>query len=208
MGLWGINVKVEISHQCQILREWGHVEQYILQLTEDSSNRTRWVINVENIEARLTTLKFTRYRLVWVGRMIEVHLWTDEINRPTPPPLLCDLSFLLLFFWDLSFEKPSGVISVRSAEVSLVVSRVSMMPRSILLLVMKSEKTGALSRLEQACTVPRRRLNTPEPGFRLSSTKSVFGSHALKWLLSSLCFSSFKSTNWMQTHFPDQNNTH
>ena len=81
-------------------------------------------------------------------------------------PLLCALGF-----WKK--EKPGGVISVRSAEGSLVVSQVSVMPRrSILLLAMRSDRAGALSRMERALTVPRRRLHTPGPGFRLTSPSS------------------------------------
>ena len=44
------------------------------------------------------------------------------MNRPTPPPLLLGIGL-----WKK--EKPGGVTSAKSAEVSLAVSQVSVMPR-------------------------------------------------------------------------------
>ena len=42
---------VQVSHQYQVMREWGYVCQFILSPTEESSSRTRWMINVEDTEA-------------------------------------------------------------------------------------------------------------------------------------------------------------
>ena len=69
---------------------------YLMKLTEESSSRSIWAIDIEYIEARLTTLEFTGYghsKLVWVARLTEVNLWADETNRPIPAPLLCALGF-------------------------------------------------------------------------------------------------------------------
>ena len=105
-------------------------------------------------------------KLVWIGRLIAVNLWPDDTNKPTPPPLR-----RVLGLWKK--VKPSGVTSARSAGVSFVVSQVSVMPkRSMLLLATRSERAGALSRMERALTVPRRRPRTPGPGLRLTSSAS------------------------------------
>ena len=81
-----------------------------------------------------------------------VRLWTDcwkleadDTNRHTP------LLRRGLGWWKK--EKPRGVISARSAEVSFVVSQVSVMPgRSMPLLVTRSYRAGALSCIEWALT--------------------------------------------------------
>ena len=63
--------------------------------------------------------------------------------------------------------------SARSLEVSLVVSQVSMIPRrSIPLLTTRSDRAGALSLIEWALTVPRRRFCTTGPEFKLTSPAS------------------------------------
>ena len=50
-----------------------------------------------------------------------------------------------------------------------MVSQVSVMPkRSMLLLATRSERAGALSRMERALTVPRRRPHTQGPGLRVT----------------------------------------
>ena len=45
-------------------------------------------------------------------------------------------------------------------------------PESMLLLATRSDRAGALSRMERALTVPRRRPRTPGPGLRLTSPAS------------------------------------
>ena len=68
------------------------------------------------------------------------------MSRPTPPPLLC-----IHGLWKK--EKPLGVISAKSAEGSLEVSQVSVMPRMLIfLLVRRSDSTGPLSLIECAST--------------------------------------------------------
>ena len=89
------------------------------------------------------------------------------MNRPTPPPLLC-----VRGLWKK--ENPLGVVSAKSAEVSPEVSQVLVMPiMLIFLLVMRSDSTGALSCMERALTVPKRRLRTPGPRFRLTSPAGI-----------------------------------
>ena len=61
----------------------------------------------------------------------------------------------------------------RSAEVSFVVSQVAVMPRrSMPRLETRSDRAGALFRMEQAITVPRWRPRTPGPELRLTSPAS------------------------------------
>ena len=67
IGWQGIYEKVEVPHKYQIMRESGRARKYVLKLAEESSSRTRWVIYIENIEARLTVLKFTKYGLQTLG---------------------------------------------------------------------------------------------------------------------------------------------
>ena len=50
----GFDVKVEIPCHYQIMREWGIVGQYILQLTKESRSRTRWTIHTATVEPRPT----------------------------------------------------------------------------------------------------------------------------------------------------------
>ena len=60
-----------------------------------------------------------------------------------------------------------------SAEASFVVSQVSVMPRrSIPLLVTRSDIAGALTHMEWALTIPRRKTRTLGPGLRLTSPAS------------------------------------
>ena len=81
--------------------------------------------------------------LVRVGRLIQVYLWADEMNRSIP---LC--SRFLEFRGD-------GCILAKSAEVPLVVRQVSVINRRwISLVVMRLDIAGVLSRMEQAWTVP------------------------------------------------------
>ena len=66
-----------------------------------------------------------------------------------------------------------GSFSARSPEVSFVVSQVSVIPRrSIRLLTTKSDRTAALSLIDRAFTVPRRRFGLSGPGFKLTSPAS------------------------------------
>ena len=84
--------------------------------------------------------------------MIGVNLKAFEAKRPTPPPP----SFVNSR--GLKKEKPLGVISARSLEVSLMVSQVSVIPKwSMPFLTTRSDRAGALSLIERALTVPRRR---------------------------------------------------
>ena len=54
-----------------------------------------------------------------------------------------------------------------------MVSQVSVMPRrSIPLLTTRSDRAGALSLIEQALTVPRRRFGATGPGFKITSPAS------------------------------------
>ena len=129
-------MKIEVLHQYQIMREWWQVGQYILKLIEENTSWTKWAIYVENIEAWLAKFKFTRYRLKtslvrqtdpckFVGR------WNNQANFSPSP--LC------------SRYLEGGVISAKSAEVSLMVIQVSVIPRrSIPLMAMMSDLTFTL----------------------------------------------------------------
>ena len=110
-----------------------------------------------------SSLPDTHSKHYWIGRLIEVNWWADETNR------LLSLFLCALGFW--KEEKVWGIILIRCAEDSLLVSQVSVMPgRSMLLWVMRSDRAVALFRMEQAFTVPRWRLRPPRPGFRLTSS--------------------------------------
>ena len=108
---------------------------------------------------------------IWVGNLT---CWFKSkeskipvTKRPTPPPLLLTLG---------SAERRNhggGVISARSLEVSFVVSQVSVIPRrSIPLLNTRSDRAGALSLIERALPVPRRRFGATGPGCKLTSPAS------------------------------------
>ena len=117
----------------------------------------------------LPTLNFTNYQLKtsWsrVGKLIGVICgqW-KQADHPT----------LSSLFWVTGRRRTQRVgTPARSAEVSLVVSQVSVIPRrSIALTAMRSKRAGALSHIEQVLIVPSRRLHSLGPQFRLTSPVS------------------------------------